>query len=173
MDTTRVQKPPYQRGRFRQNQKNMRGRGGRGGSNSSHVMQQLGKGVKNRDKDRKGMNKKWGQGRPQIKIRDASVTVKPDWVTIEEMDFPRLGKLSLPNIKDGEDIVNCGELEYYDKTYDRVNVKNEKSLQSVNRIFHTVSLVLLKCLMQWYVSEDFIYCLYFNLGYYYWWSYHP
>lgn len=34
----------------------------------------------------------------------------------------------------------CGELEYYDKSYDRVNVKSEKPLQSVNRIFHTVSL---------------------------------
>lgn len=39
----------------------------------------------------------------------------------------------------GEDIVRCGELEYYDKSYDRVNVKSEKPLQSVNRIFHTVS----------------------------------
>lgn len=40
----------------------------------------------------------------------------------------------------GDDVVCCGELEYYDKSYDRVNVKNEKSLQSVNRIFHTVSI---------------------------------
>lgn len=39
---------------------------------------------------------------PQIKIRDASVTVRPDWSTIEEMDFPRLLKLSLPGIKDGK-----------------------------------------------------------------------
>lgn len=39
----------------------------------------------------------------------------------------------------GDDIICCGELEYYDKTYDRVNVKNEKPLQSVNRIFHTVN----------------------------------
>ena len=39
-----------------------------------------------------------------IKNRDASVTVRPDWVTIEEMDFPRLGKLSLPNVKEGEDM---------------------------------------------------------------------
>jgi len=138
VDTTRVQKPPYQRGRFRGNQRNMRGRGGRAGTATSG-MQALGKGVKNRERDRKGMNKKWGQGRPQIKIRDASVTVRPDWVTIEEMDFPRLGKLSLPAIKDGEDIMCCGEVEYYDKTYDRVNVKSEKPLQSVNRIFHTVT----------------------------------
>ncbi|KAJ8922962.1 hypothetical protein NQ315_001508 [Exocentrus adspersus] len=138
VDTTRVQKPPYQRGRFRANQRNMRGRGGRGNIQSGG-MQSLGKGLKARDTYKRSQVKRWGQGRPQIKIRDASVTVKPDWSTIEEMDFPRLGKLSLPNIKDGEDIVCCGELEYYDKTYDRVNVKNEKPLQSVNRIFHTVT----------------------------------
>ncbi|KYB25876.1 Eukaryotic translation initiation factor 3 subunit D-1-like Protein [Tribolium castaneum] len=129
VDTTRVQKPPYQRGR-------LRGRGGRAGVQGSG-MQSLGKGVKARDTYKRSQVKKWGQGRPQIKIRDASVTVKPDWVTIEEMDFPRLGKLSLPNVKDGEDITCCGELEYYDKSYDHVNVKNEKPLQSVNRIFHT------------------------------------
>ena len=33
----------------------------------------------------------------------------------------------------------CGSLEYYDKTYDRVNVKNEKPLQRIDRIFHTVT----------------------------------
>lgn len=133
-----MQKPPYQRGRFRANQRNLRGRGGRSNVQGGG-MQSLGKGLKARDTYKKSQMRKWGQGRPQIKIRDASVTVKPDWSTIEEMDFPRLGKLSLPGIKEGEDIVCCGELEYYDKTYDRVNVKNEKPLQSVNRIFHTVT----------------------------------
>lgn len=62
VDTTRVQKPPYQRGRFRSNQRNMRGRGGRGNS-SQGGMQALGKGLKTRDRDRKGAVKKWGQGR--------------------------------------------------------------------------------------------------------------
>ncbi|XP_028145552.1 eukaryotic translation initiation factor 3 subunit D [Diabrotica virgifera virgifera] len=138
VDTTRVQKPPYQRGRFRANQRNMRGRGGRANVQGGG-MQALGKGVKTRDTYKRSQVKRWGQGRPQIKIRDASVTVRPDWSTIEEMDFPRLGKLSLPGIKDGDDVLCCGELEYYDKSYDRVNVKNEKALQSVNRIFHTVT----------------------------------
>ncbi|KAJ8926372.1 hypothetical protein NQ314_021261 [Rhamnusium bicolor] len=118
VDTTRVQKPPYQRGRFRANQRNMRGRGGRGNIQGGG-MQSLGKGLKARDTYKRSQVKRWGQGR--------------------EMDFPRLGKLSLPSIKDGDDIVCCGELEYYDKSYDRVNVKNEKPLQSVNRIFHTVT----------------------------------
>jgi translation initiation factor 3 subunit D len=44
------------------------------------------------------------KNQPPIKNRDASVTVRPDWTTIEEMDFPRLAKLSLPNIGDGNDV---------------------------------------------------------------------
>ncbi|XP_022189148.1 eukaryotic translation initiation factor 3 subunit D-like [Nilaparvata lugens] len=148
VDTTRVQKPPYQRGRFRQNQRNMRGRGGsRGGQSQFQV---LGKGLKMRDRDRKGGQtgmRKWNKqtgmrnqkNQAPIKNRDASVTVCPDWVVIEEMDFPRLAKLSLPNVKEGEDITKCGSLEYYDKSYDRINVKSEKPLQRIDRIFHTVT----------------------------------
>jgi translation initiation factor 3 subunit D len=49
VDTTRVQKPPYQRGRFRQNQRNLRGRGGQRGSHQSQL-QLLGKGLKMRDR---------------------------------------------------------------------------------------------------------------------------
>lgn len=44
----------------------------------------------------------------------------------------------------GEDIACCGTLEYYDKGYDRVNVKHEKTLQRIDRIFHTVSIKLEK-----------------------------
>lgn len=51
---------------------------------------------------RQGMRNNKNQ--PPIKSRDASVTVRPDWTTIEEMDFPRLAKLSLPNVKEGEDM---------------------------------------------------------------------
>ena len=36
---------------------------------------------------------------PPIKSLGAFVTVRPDWTTIEEMDFPWLAKLSLPNVK--------------------------------------------------------------------------
>ncbi|KAI4457005.1 eukaryotic translation initiation factor 3 subunit 7 [Holotrichia oblita] len=92
VDTTQVQKPPYQRGRFRRISVicvvGVDVLGSKPGG-----MQALGKGLKNRDRERKGQMKKWGQGRPQIKIRDASVTVRPDWITIEEMDFPPIGKI--------------------------------------------------------------------------------
>lgn len=101
-------------------------------------MQQLNKTVKNRDV-RRGVGRKWGNRGAPPKIRDASVAVRADWSTIEEMDFPRLLKLSLPGIKEGEDIRSCGALEFYDKTHDRINVKNERALQRVDRIFHTVT----------------------------------
>lgn len=44
------------------------------------------------------------KNQPPIKNRDASVTVRADWTTIEEMDFPRLAKLSLPSVKEGADM---------------------------------------------------------------------
>lgn len=133
VDTTREQKPPYQRGRFRGNQRAMRGgRGGRGQGGTGPM------GNKGKPRDQK-RGKRWGQRGAPHKIRDASVTVRPDWVTIEEMDFLRLAKLSLPAVKDGEDIVCCGTLEYYDKSYDRVNLKHERPLQRIDRIFHTVT----------------------------------
>lgn len=57
-------------------------------------------GNKGKPRDQK-RGKRWGQRGAPHKIRDASVTVRPDWVTIEEMDFLRLAKLSLPAVKDG------------------------------------------------------------------------
>lgn len=35
--------------------------------------------------------------------------------------------------------LTCGELEFYDKQYDRVTVKNERRLQRIDRIFHKVT----------------------------------
>jgi len=96
-----------------------------------------GKNVKVRD-TRRVMGKKFGLRVPP-KIRESSVAVRADWTSIEEMDFPRLMKLSLPNIKEGQDIVTCGTLEFYDKNYDRINLKTEKPLQKIDRIVHTVT----------------------------------
>ncbi len=39
-----------------------------------------------------------------IKNRDASVSVREDWEVVEEMDFPRLTKLSLPNVGEPEEL---------------------------------------------------------------------
>lgn len=147
VDTARIQKPPYQRGRFRQNLRNMRGRGMRGGGGQFHF-QMLGKGkmqqgLRKGQTANRGFRKQQGmrnnRNQAPVKNRDASVTVRADWSIIEEIDFARFSKLSLPNVKDPADLTCCGALEYYDKTYDRVKVKNEKPLQRIERIFHTVT----------------------------------
>lgn len=93
-----------------------------------------------RGKWQKNIKQKYDQkGQAAQKKRDASVLVRPTWKIIEEMDFPRLSKLTLPGVGEGKDVYLCGALEYYDKTYDRVTCKNEKRLQRINRIFHTVT----------------------------------
>ncbi|KAF5399997.1 Eukaryotic translation initiation factor 3 subunit D [Paragonimus heterotremus] len=85
----------------------------------------------------------WGayqdRRQPHRTVRDASVQIKDSWTLQEELDFARLSKLALPNIKEPSDLVNCGEMEYYDKSYDRVNTRNERPLVRVNRVTHTVS----------------------------------
>ncbi|MPC11974.1 Eukaryotic translation initiation factor 3 subunit D [Portunus trituberculatus] len=144
---TNVPKPLYQRGRYMRNQRNLKNQRNQKGQQ----MQVLGKGNKREFRSFGFQNNKnwqkqqyqrnrWNRGgHPPIKNRDASVTVRPEWKVIEEMDFPRLSKLSLPNVDDPKDLYLCGSLEYYDKAYDRVTVKNEKKLTRINRIFHKVT----------------------------------
>lgn len=75
-----------------------------------------------------------------IRNRDASVQIKDDLVVVEEMNFPRLTKLNLSDIKEGEELMTCGSMEFYDKYYDRVTTKNEKKrLKRINLIFHKVT----------------------------------
>ena len=39
-----------------------------------------------------------------LKHRDASVQVRETWGVVEELDFPRMSKLMLPDIVEGEDL---------------------------------------------------------------------
>merc|ERR1719295_946961 len=55
------------------------------------------------------------------------------------MDKTQLLKLSLPTVSDPEDLMKCGSMEFYDKAYDRVNVKSERQLKRIDRVFHTVT----------------------------------
>lgn len=43
----------------------------------------------------------------------ASIAVRPEWQVLEEMDFPRLAKLSLPNVDAGQDMLVI--VLFYDK----------------------------------------------------------
>ncbi|KAI1293573.1 Eukaryotic translation initiation factor 3 subunit D [Halotydeus destructor] len=140
---------PKTRGRgLRMNNRNMRNRGGRGGNNQMQVLRGGGRG--GRGQQQQGRGGRWqrntGRGRYDnkgqgMKKRDASasVYVKPNWKIIEEMDFPRLTKLSLPGINDAQDLYLAGSVEFYDKTYDRVTTRNEKRLLRVDRLSHKVT----------------------------------
>jgi len=158
VDTAKSTRPMYGRGRgFRGGRGGFRGRGGFFGGRwqsqfqkqpSTTNLQTLTKAQKIKERDRQRQVRKWQKqqaGRQNyhrnapIKTREASVMVKDNWIVVEEMDFTRLAKLNLPGIGEPEDLVQCGALEYYDKTYDRVNVKNEKNLLRIDRIFHTVT----------------------------------
>ncbi|XP_076443201.1 eukaryotic translation initiation factor 3 subunit D-like [Babylonia areolata] len=149
VDTARVQRPLYQRGRRMFQQTKQRRERERRQQQAQANMQVLTKTQKNRERDRQRMLKKWqkqfgkqmqeNRNKAPMKHRDASVQIKDDWPVVEEMDFPRLTKLNLPDIKDAEDLMRCGGMEIYDKTYDRVTTKNEKPLKRINRIFHKVT----------------------------------
>jgi len=149
VDTAKAVKPMYGRGRGFRGRGNFRGRWNNRPTTANNAqLQTLTKAQKIKERDRMRQVKKWQKqqaGRQSyhraapIKNRDASVMVKDTWTVVEEMDFPRLGKLSLPSVQEPDDLLQCGALEYYDKIWDRVNVKNEKTLQRIDRIFHTVT----------------------------------
>jgi len=152
VDTAGKTKPMYGRGRGFRGRGGFRGRwnnfNNRNQQTNTNTLQTLTKAQKIKERDRQRQVRKWQKqqaGRQNyhraapIKSREASVTVKSDWIVVEEMDFPRLAKLSLPTVAEPEDLLQAGSLEFYDKIYDRVNVKNEKPLQRIDRIFHTVT----------------------------------
>ena len=104
VDTARTTKPMYGRGRFFRGRAGFRG-GFRGRWNQSFnkgqpaQLQTLTKAQKIKERDRQRQVRKWQKqqaGRQQyhnrqapIKNREASVTVKADWLVVEEMDFTR------------------------------------------------------------------------------------
>lgn len=100
--------------------------------------------MKQKIKQKNFQNKPDNRSNPkvQIKQREPSVKVKEDWKVIEEIDFSRLAKLSLPSVGEPVDLKFCGSLEYYDKSYDRVNTKTALSasrLKRINRVYHKVT----------------------------------
>ncbi|XP_024127156.1 eukaryotic translation initiation factor 3 subunit D [Oryzias melastigma] len=149
VDTAKTQKTAYQKNRMRFAQRNLRRDKDRRNLTQFN-MQTLPKSAKQKERDRMrlqkkfqkqfGARQKWDQkSQAQQKPRDSSVEVRSDWEVKEEMDFPRLMKMRYMEVSDPEDIECCGALEYYDKAFDRITTRNEKTLRSIKRIFHTVT----------------------------------
>ncbi|KAI1917074.1 hypothetical protein LOZ12_004583 [Ophidiomyces ophidiicola] len=127
----RGQRGGTQRGRGGQFQRTTGGRGGHTGGDR-YYDQRGGRGNRGRRFGWKDYDK------PQ-RNRDSSVTIRPEWSMLEEIDFSRLSKLNL-DTPDGEDLDNYGFLYYYDRSYDKAPVKNaERRLQALERAAYNVT----------------------------------
>ncbi|KAL1411237.1 hypothetical protein Q8F55_002188 [Vanrija albida] len=73
-----------------------------------------------------------GYDKPQ-RTRDSSVTIGSDWQQLEEIEFSRLNKLSL-GVDTPEELSSYGTLQAYDRTFDRINTRNEKPLEILDRV---------------------------------------
>jgi len=102
-----------------------------------------------RQQDMRRINKQFGRlntntwnndYRRQNRVhREASVQVKDTWKVVEEIEFCRFSKLSLPVVENAVDLVTCGEMTYYEKNFDRVSIRNTQKLKLMNRLIHNVS----------------------------------
>lgn len=64
--------------------------------------------------------------------------IQPSWDLVEEIPFGKLTKL-FQKVENPEDLISCGALEYYDRTYDRVTPKMAKPLTRTKRVFRSVT----------------------------------
>jgi len=149
VDTSRAQRPAYQRSRFKFNlQRQQREKKAAAAAAKQEV---LSKTQKNRERDRMRQQRIWQKNygkamhdnrrnqHNQHKNRDASVRVQETWEVLEDMDFTRLQKLNLPTKIEGEDLYVAGALGVYDKKFDRINTRSEKKLLRMNKTFHSVT----------------------------------
>ncbi|KAG1295809.1 hypothetical protein G6F66_004006 [Rhizopus arrhizus] len=70
--------------------------------------------------------------KPQ-RVRNASITIGPDWKVLDEIEFSRLGKLNFA-VPQATDVASFGSVNVYNRAYDRVNTKNEKPLAHIDRV---------------------------------------
>ncbi|GJY92723.1 eukaryotic translation initiation factor 3 subunit D-like protein [Tanacetum coccineum] len=72
-------------------------------------------------------------------VYKSSVDIQPEWNMLDQIPFSAFSKLSY-NVGEPEDLVTCGLVEAYDKTYDRTTPKNERRLERFkNRNFFKVT----------------------------------
>jgi translation initiation factor 3 subunit D len=74
---------------------------------------------------RRGTYRRWGW---QADRKEASVSVKSTWKIAAEFETGHFEKLRA-NRPTVTDLMDCGELRYYDEAYDRVNIKRAKRLK--------------------------------------------
>ncbi|XP_008798328.2 eukaryotic translation initiation factor 3 subunit D-like [Phoenix dactylifera] len=69
-----------------------------------------------------------GRGRDSPTLK-SSVDIQPEWTMLDQIPFSTFTKLSFAVPDPPEDLLVCGALEFYDRSFDRVNPKNERRLE--------------------------------------------
>ncbi|XP_010926628.1 eukaryotic translation initiation factor 3 subunit D [Elaeis guineensis] len=69
-----------------------------------------------------------GRGRDSPVLK-SSVDIQPEWTMLDQIPFSTFSKLSFAVPDPPEDLLVCGALEFYDRSFDRVNPKNERRLE--------------------------------------------
>lgn len=79
------------------------------------------------------------QPRREAAVFKSSVDIQPEWNMLDQIPFSTFSKLSF-SVPEPEDLLLCGGLEFYDRTYDRITPKNERRLERFkNRNFFKVT----------------------------------
>ena len=71
-------------------------------------------------------------------VYSSSVDIRPEWAVKEQIPFSSLLKLHY-QVGEPEDLSFCGQLQFYDKSYDRVTPRLEKPLQRTKKTFRSVT----------------------------------
>ncbi|KAM7500786.1 hypothetical protein LguiA_025200 [Lonicera macranthoides] len=86
------------------------------------------------------MNRSGGNApRRESAAAKSSVDIQPEWNMLDQIPFSTFTKLSF-SVQEPEDLLVCGALEFYDRSYDRITPKNERRLERFkNRNFFKVT----------------------------------
>ncbi|KAK9684405.1 hypothetical protein RND81_10G207900 [Saponaria officinalis] len=77
--------------------------------------------------------------RREAAVFKSSVEIQPEWNMLDQIPFSTFTKLSF-SVPEPEDLLFCGSIENYDRTYDRLTPKSERRLERFkNRTFFKVT----------------------------------
>ncbi|XP_047948221.1 eukaryotic translation initiation factor 3 subunit D-like [Salvia hispanica] len=85
------------------------------------------------EKERARRDRLYNANRSQPQRRESSVfkssvDIQPEWNMLDQIPFSSFSKLSF-SVPEPEDLLICGSLEFYDRSYDRITPKNSRPLE--------------------------------------------
>lgn len=118
-----------------------RGRQGQGTRQSYSGASKTSKNPKSRRGGFSNRGKGWGHETPASRKRDYSVEIKPEWILKDTLEFSAFNKLDdLAQEPQAVEITSCGEVKYYDPSYDRLSSNAHRPLQKTSsKLLHTTT----------------------------------